>query len=43
MRKTLRRHSRADEALAAAIAAVRALEIPHVERIDEPVAEQIVH
>jgi hypothetical protein len=42
-RKTLRRHSRADEALGEAIKAVRALEIPHLERLDEPVDEQIVH
>ena len=42
-RKTLRKHSRADEALRLAIKAVRALEIPHLERLDEPFDEQIVH
>jgi hypothetical protein len=42
-RKSLRRHSRADEALGEAIKAVRALEIPHLEPPDEPVDEQIVH
>ena len=42
-RKTLRRHSRADEALGEAIKAVRALEIPHLEPLDEAVDEQIVH
>ena len=42
-RKTLRKHSRADEVLRAAIAAVRALEIPHLERLHESFDEQIVH
>ena len=42
-RKSLRRHSRADEALGEAIKAVRALEIPHLEGPDEPLDEQIVH
>ena len=42
-RKTLRKHSRADQALGAAIKAVCALEIPHLERPDEPLDEQIVH
>ena len=42
-RKTLRKHSRADEALCMAIKAVRALELPHLERLDEPYDEQIVH
>jgi hypothetical protein len=42
-RKSLRRHTRADEALAIAIKAVRALEIPHMERFDETSDEQIVH
>ena len=42
-RRSLRRHSRADEALAIAIKAVRALEIPHLERFDETSDEQIVH
>ncbi|MSO82806.1 MAG: hypothetical protein EXQ53_05870 [Acidobacteria bacterium] len=42
-RKTLRKQSRADAALCVAIKAVRALEIPHVERVDETSDEQIVH
>ena len=42
-RKSLRRRSHADEALATAIKAVRALEIPHLERFDETSDEQIVH
>ena len=42
-RKTVRKHSRADETLRLAIKAVRALEIPHMERFDEPFDEQIVH
>ena len=42
-RKTLRKHSRADEALRVAIEAVRALEIPHLERVDETFDEPIVH
>ena len=42
-RKTVRKHSRADEALAEAIKAVRALEIPHLERLDDAFDEQIVH
>jgi imidazolonepropionase-like amidohydrolase len=45
-RKKLRlqkRACRADEALAIAIQSVRELEIPHLERIDDPIDEQIVH
>ena len=42
-RKNLPKHSRADEALGMAIKAVRALEIPHLEPLDEPFDEQIVH
>lgn len=42
-RKTVRKNSRADEALRAAIRAVSALDIPHMERIDEPTDRQIVH
>ena len=38
-RKTLRKHSRADQALGAAIKAVCALEIPHLERLDKRVPE----
>ena len=42
-RKTLRKHSRADDALRIAIEAVRSLEIPHLERLDDTSDEQIVH
>jgi imidazolonepropionase-like amidohydrolase len=42
-RKTVRKHSRADEALRLAIEAVRALEIPHLERLDETSDEPMVH
>jgi len=42
-RKTVRRRSRADEALAMAINAVRDLEIPHLERLDDTVDGEIVH
>jgi hypothetical protein len=42
-RKTVRRRSLADEALVRAIKAVRALEIPHLERFDETSDEQIIH
>ena len=42
-RKTVRKHSRADEALRAAIEAVRALEIPHMERFDDTPEGPIVH
>ena len=45
-RKDLRKQSRAcsaDEALGLAIKALRALEIPHLERLEEPFDEQIVH
>ena len=43
MRKTLQKHSPADEALGLAIKSVRDLEIPHMERLDETFDEQIVH
>jgi hypothetical protein len=42
-RKTVRRHSRADQPLGVAIRAVRALEIPHLERSDASLDEQLVH
>ena len=45
-RKGLRKQNRAssvDEALGSAVKAVRALEIPHLERLDELLDEQIVH
>ena len=34
---------RADEALAMAITAVRALEIPHLERVDEIGEDEVIH
>ncbi len=43
MRKTLRQHSRADEALGMAIESVRDLDIPHLERPDDTFDEEIVH
>jgi hypothetical protein len=42
-RKSFRKNSRGDAALRAAIQAVRALEIPHLERIDEPPEGPVVH
>jgi hypothetical protein len=44
-RRKLRSQSacRADEALKAAISAVRALDIPHLEYLDESVEDQVVH
>jgi hypothetical protein len=42
-RKTLREHSHAAEVLGMAIKAVRALDIPHVERLDETFDEEIIH
>jgi hypothetical protein len=42
-RKTLRKHSRADQALRAAIEAVRTLDIPHLERLDQTLDEPMVH
>ena len=42
-RKKLEKCSAADEALAMAIESIRALEIPHLERLDETFDEQIVH
>ena len=44
-RKGLRKQNRAcsaDEALGSVIKTVRALEIPHLETLDEPLDEQIV-
>ena len=38
-----RRACRADEALAMAIKAVQNLEIPHLERMDDPVEGQVIH
>jgi hypothetical protein len=45
-RKHLRQHgrtSRADAALAAAIKAIRELEIPHIEFVDDVVDGEVVH
>ena len=42
-RRTLRKHSLADEALSRAIKAVRVLEIPHLERLDEISDGGVVH
>ena len=42
-RRTLRKQSGADEALRKAIAAVRALDVPHLERLDETVDGEVVH
>jgi hypothetical protein len=42
-RKTLRKHSGADKALATAIQTVRDLDVPHLERIDETFDGQTVH
>jgi hypothetical protein len=42
-RKTVRKHSRADDALLAAIRAIRALEIPHLELLHETSEEPLVH
>lgn len=42
-RKTARRHSHADEALRLAIKAVRALDVPHLERFDESYDTDVVH
>lgn len=43
VQKGLPRNSRGDEALTAAINAVRALDIPHLERLDESVDGQSIH
>ena len=43
MRKTLAKHRQADEALAKAIKAVSALEIPHLERLDGTFDGQVIH
>jgi hypothetical protein len=43
LRKTVRKHSRADDVLGKAIESVRSLEIPHLERLDETSGDQIVH
>jgi imidazolonepropionase-like amidohydrolase len=37
------RSSQADEALAAAIQAVRSLEIPHIEYFDEVTGDEVLH
>ena len=43
MRKTLRKHRQADEALVQAIKAVCALEIPHLERLDGTFEGEVIH
>ncbi len=42
-RRSLPRRTRADEALAMAIKAVRALDLPHLERFDEVADGEIIH
>jgi len=42
-RKSIPKRTRADEALAMAIKAVRALDLPHLERDDEILDDEIVH
>lgn len=42
-RRMVRKNSRADDALRAAIRAVSALDIPHLEREDEPTDTPVVH
>lgn len=43
VQKTLARNSRGDAALTVAINAVRELDIPHLERLDESVDGQSIH
>jgi hypothetical protein len=43
IQKTQPKHRRVDDVLRSAIKAVRALDIPHLERLDESYDEQIVH
>ena len=42
-RRRLPKRARADEALAMAIKAVKALDIPHLERFDEVGEDEIIH
>ena len=42
-RRTLAKGSSAEEALRAVIEAVRALDIPHMERFDEVIDGEIIH
>jgi hypothetical protein len=42
-RKRLRSCTAADQALAAVIEAVRTLDIPHLERLDDSVEGEIIH
>jgi hypothetical protein len=42
-RKTVRKHSRADEELRLAIEAIRALGIPHLEHVHDTSGEPLVH
>jgi imidazolonepropionase-like amidohydrolase len=43
VRKTLPKKSRADEALTVAINAVRVLDIPHLEQLDDSIEGQQIH
>ena len=43
VRKTVPRKSRADEALTVAINAVRVLDIPHLEHLDDSIDGQSIH
>jgi hypothetical protein len=42
-RQTVRKNSRADEALRAAIKTIRAMEIPHLDTLHEASEEPLVH
>jgi hypothetical protein len=42
-RRIVQKHSGADKALGLAIKTIRALEVPHLERIDDTVDGEIVH
>jgi hypothetical protein len=42
-RQTVRKNSRADEALRAAIKTIRAMEIPHLDPLHEASEEPLVH
>jgi hypothetical protein len=42
-RRTVRKNSRADQALHAAIKTIRAMEIPHLDPLHEPSEEPMVH
>jgi len=42
-RRATRKGSRADDALAGAIRTVRALDIPHLEHVDETIDGEVIH